>query len=191
MTVTASGSVTFSGTLGDGTTVTPTASESQQGDWPLYISLYGGNGVLFGWLTFTNEPDRDIDGLLNWFKPAQPASPLYKAGFTNEIEAVGSAYSFNSGERVPDLTNGYVLLENGGLAQSISDQFTLGPNNVVAGSNKLRLTITTSTGLFQGTLTNAEGKTISITGAVLQKQNDGFGQFLNGDQTGNVYLAPE
>jgi len=191
VTVNTSGSVTFSGTLGDGTKVTPTAIESEQGQWPLYVSLDSGNGMLLGWLTFTNEPDRDIDGLLNWFKPAQPASALYKAGFTNEIEAVGSAYSFSSGDRVLNLTNGYVLIEDGGLTQNISNQFTLSPNNIVAGSNKLRLTITTSTGLFQGTVTNAEGQTISISGAVLQEQTNGFGQFLNGAQSGSVYLAPQ
>jgi hypothetical protein len=147
--------------------------------------------MLLGWLAFTNEPDQDIDGLLNWFKPSQPASALYKAGFTNEIEAVGSADSFSSGERVLNLTNGFVLIEGGGLTQSISNQFTLMPNNSVTGSDKLRLTITTSTGLFQGTATNAEGKTISVSGAVLQKQTNGFGQFLNGDQSGSVYLAPQ
>jgi uncharacterized repeat protein (TIGR02543 family) len=190
VTVNASGSVTFSGTLGDGTTVTPTANESQQGQWPFYVSLYSGNGMLLGWLTFTNESDRDIDGQLNWFKPAQPASALYKAGFTNEIEAVGSAYSFSAGKRVLNLTNGYVLIQDGGLTQSISNQFTLEPDNIVAGSNKLDLATTTSTGLFKGAATNAEGKTISISGALLQKQTNGFGQFLNGDQSGSVYLAP-
>jgi hypothetical protein len=87
--VTAAGSVTFSGTLGDGTPVTPTAYESEQRQWPVYVSLDSGNGMLLGWLAFTNEPDADIDGLLYWFKPAQPSSALYKAGFTNEIQAIG------------------------------------------------------------------------------------------------------
>lgn len=146
--------------------------------------------MLIGWLMFTNEPDRDIDGLAYWFKPAQPASALYKAGFTNAIEAAGSAYVFSRGERVVSLTNGYVLLEDGGLPQSISNQFTLASNNIVTGSNNLRLTITTATGLFQGTATNTAGKVISISGALLQKDTNGFGQFLDGDQSGGVYLAP-
>jgi uncharacterized repeat protein (TIGR02543 family) len=191
VTVNTSGSVTFSGTLGDGTKVTPTANESEQGQWPLYVPLDSGNGMLLGWLTFTNESDREIDGLLNWFKPSQPASALYKAGFTNQIEAAGSAYSFSSGERAIDLTNGYVLIEDGGLTQSISDPFTLAANNIVTGSNKLQLTITTSTGLFKGSATNAEGKIISFSGAVLQKQTNGFGQFLNGEQSGSADLAPQ
>jgi hypothetical protein len=191
VTVDTSGNVTFSGTLGDGTTVMQSAIESGQGQWPLYISLDSGKGMLLGCLAFTNEPDRDIDGLLYWFKPSQTTATRYKAGFTNVMEAAGSAYSLPKAARVLDLTNGYVFLEDGGLTQSISNEFILGANNIVTGSNKLRLTITTSTGLFQGTTTNAAGKTVSFTGAVLQKQTNGFGQFLNTNQSGSVSLTPQ
>jgi hypothetical protein len=191
VTVDAGGHVTLSGTLGDGTKVTQAAIESRAGQWPLYIAVDSGNGMLLGWLTFTNEADRDIEGLLYWFKPAQPAATVYKAGFTNEMEAFGSAYLRTKGAPVLDLTNGFVLLEEGGLTASISNQFTLGTNNIVTGSDKLRLTITASTGLFQGSTTNAAGETLSIRGAVVQKQTNGFGLFLNGEQSGSVYLAPE
>ncbi len=191
VTVNTSGTVTFSGTLGDGTKVTQSAIESGQGQWPLYISLYSGNGMLMGWLTFTNESDQDIEGLLSWFKPSQQATTLYQAGFTNVVEAAGSAYSLTKGAPVLNLTGGYVLLEGGGLTQSITNLFTLEANNVVKGSNKLSLTITTTTGLFKGTTTNSAGATISFNGAVFQKQTNGFGQFLNADQSGNVYVAPQ
>jgi hypothetical protein len=80
------------------------------------------------------------------------------------------------------------------LTQSISNTFTLAPNNIVTGSDKLKLTFTTPTpptGLFQGSVTNAEGKIVPFSGAVLQKQTNGFGQFLNGDESGSVSLAPQ
>jgi hypothetical protein len=189
VTVTTSGAVTFSGTLGDGTKVMQSANESEEGQWPLYIPLDSGNGMLLGWLTFTNEADRDIDGMLSWFKPSQPATTLYPAGFTNVVEAAGSAYLDTKGEPVLNLTDGYVLLEDGGLTQSISNQFALGANNVVTGSDKLSLTITPTTGLFKGTTTNSAGATVSFTGAIFQKQTNGFGQFLNGNQSGSVYVA--
>jgi uncharacterized repeat protein (TIGR02543 family) len=190
LTVDTSGNVTFNGTLGDGTSVTPSAIESAHGQWPFYVSLDSGNGMLLGWLAFTNEPDRDIDGLLHWFKPSQPTAKTYKAGFTNVFEAAGSAYSFTKGGRILNLTNGFVLLQDGGLTPSISNQFTLSSNNIVTGSNQLRMTMTTTTGLFQGTTTNAAGKSISFSGAVFQKLTNGFGQFLNTNQTGSVSLAP-
>jgi uncharacterized repeat protein (TIGR02543 family) len=191
VTVTPAGKVTFAGTLGDGTKVSQFAYESGAGQWPLYISLDSGNGMLLGWLAFTNEPDRDIDGQVSWFKPSQPATTVYPEGFTNVMQAAGSAYIITKGAPVLNLTGGYVLLENGALAQNISNQFTLGANNVVTGSDKLSLTITPGTGLFKGTTTNSAGATISFTGAVLQKQTNGLGQFLNTDQTGSVYLAPQ
>jgi hypothetical protein len=190
--VTSVGGVTVSGTLGDSTKITATANESAQGQAPLYVSLYGGNGMLMGWLTFTNEQDRDIDGALNWFKPAQASSAVYKAGFTNRDQViVGSAYTFSSGNRVVNLTDGDVVLGGAGLSQSISNQFTLAPNNVVTGTGKLHLTFTTGTGLFQGTTTNAQGKTVSFSGAVLQKQTNGFGQFVNGAETGSASILSQ
>jgi hypothetical protein len=191
VTVSASGSVTFAGTLGDGTKVTPSATESGQGQWPFYISLYSGNGMILGWLTFTNEPDRDIDGTLYWFKPSKPVTALYPAGFTNQMEVVGSEYSYTKDVPVLDLTNGYVWLEDGGLTQSISNQFALSSNNIVTGSNKLKMTLTTTTGLFQGATTNATGKSVSFSGAVLQKQNIGYGQFLNAPQSGSVTVETD
>lgn len=195
--VNTSGLVTFSGTLGDGTKVTQSATESGQGQWPLYISLDSGNGMLLGWLTFTNEPDRDIDGFLNWFKPAQTAKTYYQAGFTNtSLEALGSAFVLPTGAPVLNLTDGYVLLTGGGLSQSISNSLSLGAKNVVTGGDKLHLTFTTtstSAGLFQGTTTNAAGATVTFNGVVFQKQTNGFGLFLNAaqEQSGSVYLAPQ
>jgi hypothetical protein len=185
------GGIAFSGTLGDGTAVTETANESPLGYWPVYISLDSGNGMLLGWLAFTNAAaGPEIDGTLNWFKPSKPVTAVYPAGFTNQVEVVSSAYSLPKGARVLELTNGYALLENGGLTESISNQFFLAANNSVTGSNKLHLTLTTTTGLFKGTTTNALGKTVSFSGAVLQNQTNGFGEFINGAQTGSVFIAP-
>ena len=76
-----SGNVTFGGTLGDGTKVTDSAIESGQGQWPVYVSLYSGAGMLLGWLEFTNEHPQDIGGMLDWVKPGS---------FTNEIQVAGS-----------------------------------------------------------------------------------------------------
>jgi hypothetical protein len=190
LTVSAAGSVTFGGTLGDGTTVSQTAIESGQEQWPLYLSLYSGEGMLMGWLTFVDETNRDIDGTLYWFKPSKPVTTLYPAGFTNALEVAGSEYSLPKNARVLELTNGYVSLDEGGLLQSISNQFFLASNNIVTGSNKMTLRLTTTTGLFTGSATNGR-TTITFSGAVLQKQTNGFGLFLNRAQSGSVSVAPQ
>jgi hypothetical protein len=81
------------------------------------------------------------------------------------------------------------MLDNGDLAQDLTNTFVLGANNVLSGTNLSRLTITNTTGLFGGSLTNpTTHKAISISGAVLQKVNAGYGNFLGTNQSGLVTL---
>jgi hypothetical protein len=168
------GNVTFMGMLGDGTKVTGSAIVSKEGQWAVYIPLYSGQGSLLGWLTFTNQADGDLEGLMNWIKPAHTGSNPYPAGFTNQTDTVGSHYGFTNGVRALVLTNGVLILEGG---------------NTASGPNGLSLTITNATGLFQGSLTNSlTGKIIKINGAVLQKLNAGYGTFLGTNQSGSVSL---
>src|SRR5206468_3840652 len=56
----------------------------------------------------------------------------------------------------------------------------------------LSLNINTSSGLFSGKVTNpTNGQRLAIYGALLLKQNAGFGYFPSVDQTGPVYLGPD
>ena len=192
VTVGSSGNVTFTGTLGDGTKVAQTTVVSQEGLWPFYASLYSGNGLILGWLTFTNEASDDIRGSVGWIKLAQPARTFYRIGFTNETEAIGSKYAFTKGIPVLDFSTGQVWLAYGNLPESFTNRIVFGTNKVTnLSSNKLSLTLTTSSGLFKGSVVNpATGKAIPINGAVLQKQNFGSGCFLGTNQSGRVYFGP-
>jgi hypothetical protein len=185
------GNLTFSGTLGDGTSASQTTVLSGQGQWPFYVSLYSGKGSILGWLSFTNQPGSDIGGVATWTKLAQPTAKFYRAGFTNQTEAVGSLFRFTNGVPVLAFAAGELWLTNGNLPQSFTNQFRLGYNNEVTSSNKMSLTISTSTGRFTGSVVNpATKKTISIYGAVLQKQNLGAGYFLGTNESGEVFLGP-
>ena len=66
LTVGKNGAISFTGTLADGTKVTPSAPVSKYGQWPFYASLCGGQGVLWSWLTFTNASD--LGGAVAWVK---------------------------------------------------------------------------------------------------------------------------
>jgi uncharacterized repeat protein (TIGR02543 family) len=68
-TIKASGLVSFSGSLGDGTPFTSSSTMSGQGQWPFYVSLYGGKGSILGWLSITNNDD--VGGEISWFKLPQ------------------------------------------------------------------------------------------------------------------------
>jgi hypothetical protein len=188
LTVSDLGNVTFSGTLGDGTPVTAMSTVSGEGQWPLYVSLYGGKGSILGWLSFTNEGV--IGGQLGWFKLSEQTARVYPGGFTNNPVAVGSAYHFTKGLPVLGFANGLLSLTNGSLQQGINNQVVLDPAKKEAGQNNDSLTFTTSSGLFKGSVMNPEtGKPIAVKGVVLQNQNFGAGFFLSATGSGSVVLS--
>jgi len=194
VTVSDSGTVTFSGILGDGTPVTSTSIVSSEGQWPFYVSLYGGKGSILGWLSFTNEGV--ISGQTGWFKQPQATAKLYPDGFTNSAEVIGSAYQYTNDLPVLGFTEGQLSLTNGDLAQSITNQIALGPDAQAteqSASNQSadKLTFKTTSGLFKGSVLNPEtGKPIAVNGIVLQNQNFGAGFFLGTTESGSVLLSP-
>lgn len=191
LSVATNGTIAFNGTLGEGTPVAQQTFVSQNGRWPFYSSLYGGKGSIFGWLSFTNGIDRDITGSVSWFRNPGSAVGLYAGGFefSDDLIAIGSRYTNKTGVAALNLTNGLLTLEGGNLDQSITNDAAISSNNIVTGSNGLKLTITNATGIFKGSLTNTlSGAPISVKGAVLQKQNKALGQFLGSSQSGRIQL---
>jgi hypothetical protein len=87
VTVNTSGALKFKGSLGDGTKVTESAETSDSGDWPLFISLYGRQGEIMGWLNFNGS---GITGQPTWIKEANPKSKSFKNGFTLTPTVTGS-----------------------------------------------------------------------------------------------------
>jgi hypothetical protein len=194
VTVSASGTVTFSGILGDGTAVTSASIVSSEGQWPFYVSLYGGKGSILGWLAFTNAGG--ISGQTGWFKLPQATARLYPGGFTNSSETMGSVYQYTNGLPLLGFSEGELSLTNGNLAQSITNQIGLGPDKQTAdqGANPQsadKLNFRTASGLFKGSVVNPEtGKPITVNGVVLQNQNFGAGVFLGATESGSVLLTP-
>jgi len=189
-----SGNITFTGTLGDGTKVSQHTFISKDGQWPLFVPLYAKQGFLIGELTFdTSQPDTDLSGFGSWIKAPQPAGKFYPAGFTlGPIALVGSKYSFTAGVPLVSWTDGQIVLEDGNLAQSVTNGLSIDANNKITGTNKLAVSFTTATGLFHGTVLNPDtGKPIAVNGALLQKQNIGYGYFLGTNQTGGVVLESQ
>ena len=190
LSVTALGSVAFSGMLGDGTTVSATSIVSSQGHWPLYIPLYSGKGSILGWLNFTNQGV--IGGQLGWFKLPQ-ASKLYPDGFTNSVDVDGSTYEYTNGAPILDLYNGMLSLTNGDLVGSITNpivQVVTGAQNQAIDARGDTVTFKPSSGLFTGTVVNpADSTQIPVAGVVLQNQGLATGVFLGADQSGSVVLS--
>ena len=183
----------MTGTLAEGSAISQKTSLSQNGQWPLFGTLYSGKGSLLGWQTFSNTTSNDVAGLVSWIAPSNAGLKINPAGFTNELEAVGSAFQFSKGVPILNISRGRVSVVNGNLSQGITNQFVLTTNSRVInlGTNKLTVTITSASGLFRGSIAvPGTGKTLSFTGVVLQKQNIGSGHFLGTNQSGRVLLSP-
>ena len=197
MSVSSAGSVSFKGTLGDGGVAVQKVPLAANGQWPFYVSLYSGKGSVFGWLTLVNTPTNEVIGPLWWTKPVGAKGSLYPAGFTNEVEMLGSRYVRPApGARVLDFTNAALILHGGNLAQSLPNTVALDERNKLTVTstnvNRLALTVSLPTGAFSGNFVHPQlSKWVSIKGVLLQKQNLGGGFFIGTNQSGSVNLIPE
>ncbi len=196
VTVKPDGTVTLAGVLADATAVSQSTPVARDGSWPLYASLYGGNGVVIGWMTFTNTADSNLEGDVSWIKTGIVGGKYYPRGFTNDIVAVGSTFSTPAvGTRILTLTNAFVELSDGNLSRSLTNRVTLNTNNVVSAAlpntNSLVVTITSSSGAVTGGFVNPQTKArMSMRGVVLQKQNGIYGFFQGTNQSGLFLLHP-
>ena len=189
VTVNTLGNVSLSGTLGDGTPFVSSSVVAGQGQWPFYISLYGGKGSILGWLSFTND---GISGEIDWFKLPQTTAKLYPGGFTYGTNVIGSAYHYTNQIPVLGSTDCLLALLNGDLTEGITNDAALGPSVPATDPSNIKLSLMTSSGMFSGSTMNPEpGKPITVHGIVLQNQNFGAGYFLGTNQTGSVLLSPK
>jgi hypothetical protein len=192
VTIDGAGNLSWSASFADGTKVTQKTTVSTRGMWPLYASLYSGQGCAVGWINVTNT----VDGQLVWIKgpgATGSAQKYYSQGFTNRIQLAGMPY-------VKPAT-GVGALDWAGSAGEVSFSTTSSPawtNSIrldLSGrvtdlsSNKLKLTISTSSGMFRGSIVDPDtGKPMQFQGALFQDWKVGLGYFLEGNESGKVLL---
>ena len=195
--VAAGGTVTFSATLGDGSPVSQTTAViANDGLWSVYIPLYAKQGVLSGFVAFTNLVGvSDLGGTLTWLKPATATSKIYPHGFETQVGLIGSAYTAPA-HGAPALVvsnancNLLVAAGDGNLSSFVSNTVTLN-SKITPCTNTVKLAITPGSGLFSGSFLNpANRKSVPFKGVLFQKQNLGAGFFLGSNQTGFVTLDP-
>jgi len=193
--VSTSGKVTLSGYLADGTPITQTAALSEYGTWPLYVSLYGLQGSIAGWLNFvTNQPCTDIAGAVTWSKLPQPSSYDYAAGFLMSSEIVGSKYvPPTKGCRALRVASGQAAFNAAAPQKAFINRFEVCTNNLFSNqsSNWMSIRLNPSSGSFDGRVLHpATRQPLDFRGVLLQKQNIGGGFFINQHQSGSVHLTP-
>jgi hypothetical protein len=183
MTLKKNGGIQWSGVLADGTKISQDSALGQNGVWPVYSSLYGGNGSLIGWLQVTNGTS-DIGGSTIWVVPANQNS-LYPSGLTNQLDATGS------GKVTPSTgTQKTLILSGPDLPSPLTNSVTISKKTSQSGN--VTFSTDSKNGLFTGSVFDpASSQTFSFQGAFLENGTGG-GFFLNADknQGGKVYLAP-
>jgi hypothetical protein len=189
------GQSTMAGTLADGTSFSQSAAVGDDGSLPLYAPLYNGQGSLVSWLTFTNRPDDDLNGIVNWIKPANaPRSRLYPGGFTNQILAIGSIYHRPPGtNHAIDLSNDSVVFSGGNLAADFTNTITTAKSGRISNqsSNRMTINFSAATGKLTGSVVPPSGgKAIPFSGMAFQRMNSGFGFMPGTDQSSSVTVSP-
>jgi len=190
LTLDAFGNVKWSLTLPDGTKLSASTTISKTGIWPMYAQPYKTGGVTIGWMQFGSKPSDGFDGQCVWTKPAGAAA-IYSAGVTNGVNVSGSLY------KVPPIIfrsfgNSKVVFSGGGLSAPITNSVTWGWDNKVVpapSSNALKLSVSASSGLFQGTIVVGKAA-VPFQGVLFEKNNVGLGYFLGAGQSGTVSFAP-
>jgi hypothetical protein len=192
--VDAAGRVRLAGVLADGTKVSQSATLSGRGQWPLYVQVYGGGGMLLGWIDFTGTDRDDLTGRLSWIKPGLARSKYYPQGFALQTSAFGARYQRPArGAPVFSFSDGQVLLRGGNLGEAIVAEVRLGADGKAidnTGTN-LKLSCSLASGWFKGNFLHPKtGGPVALSGVIQQKRNSGVGFFLGPDQSGDLHLGP-
>jgi len=167
---------------------------SKSGYWPLHSVLrYGAaRGAVIGWMNFADRPGDDLNGTLIWTKPPNLVDRFYQLGFNTECQAIGSIYTRPArSQPILNLTQADVSFGGGNLLPEFSNSILLDLNSRVSNlsGNQLALSFATSRGTYSGTVTDPTTlKRFSFKGAVLQKQNTGFGFLTGTNQTSRVMV---
>ena len=211
MTVSHSGGVMMSGHLPDGEPFSTygsvahgfpvsTFSIDRSLSYPS-VTNKGSAGFLFGSLSFIPvSGTSDLSGTLEWIKPQQTKG-LYQAPFDTNLVVIGSLYTppTNEGGVLPGFpvegaaTGGVLALsDTSGLILSATTYLTTSNKLTITNPpDKLKVSITPSTGVFKGSFEYpGPMKKIDFTGVLFQDQTIGEGLFLGPDGSGTVTLTP-
>ncbi|MEI7732441.1 MAG: immunoglobulin domain-containing protein [Verrucomicrobiota bacterium] len=134
--VAASGKVSLSGGLADGSTLTiPPAVALTNGQWAVYQSLYGGQGILIGMVDCRDITNANPNSILWWqknaFPPTSPYGKYYPTGFQTEmVPQLRRYYTPTVGRNATGWTNGVLNLMGGNLSNDVQFPITV-HNNVI------------------------------------------------------------
>jgi hypothetical protein len=176
--------------LADGFTTTQTVPISKNGRWPLFGTLFG-KELVTGWVQFTNGT---LSGNIDWVKAAIPTG-YYHGGFTNTgdnaASLIGSKWVAPAVGSGLNITLPQVSFLGGNLDPDLAPVVTYnsGTRTISSQNPAISMRLLPNIGMFDGQFVDpSSGLKRSISGVLLQKQNQARGFFLGTDQSGAVRL---
>jgi hypothetical protein len=197
--IVASGAVTITGKLADGTALSSSALLQDDGSIAWYNRLYPTTALRAGYVAGPAKfnpagGDQAVLGSLDWRKPTQ-ASGAWSAGFNQSLTLEGSTYIAPlTGQRALPLLDAAGTLEcslDGVIYPkpvhlSTSNVFSVDLPNTV----RLSFTATRLTGAISGHFyDSATGKTRILSGVVLQAQGEFSGFYPTENHAAEWWLA--
>jgi uncharacterized repeat protein (TIGR03803 family) len=187
---------TLVGVLPDGTAFSRASVVDSDGRLPFFSMPYARKtGLVGGALLISagNDVDAAPDGEVRWQKPLRAKETRFPAGFSTGLTPFGGKYTPG---RIPlNAPTGAKLsldLTRGSLFAPAQTQFTISGNRArpdpANNGAKATLSFSAAAGLFSGTFRSDTG-TMKFRGAIIQRDNQGIGFFLNRYDAGSALLS--
>lgn len=192
-----SGTARVAGSLADGTTVSEVTGISARGDMPLFAQLYGGAGMLLGWVNVLSNSPLSSSGL-TWIHPPRPIG-LYTSGFTNIVLGANLELArwTNIGLPSINLSNGQLTVSDTVFDNNAGQNFPVfvtdknALTQMPGATNSLSGTINAQTGLMTIHFRDVSGEMTTGYGAILQGTRHGGGFFLTKTNAKAIQLLPQ
>lgn len=175
----------ITGALADGMAFSESTTVSQDGYAPVFASLYGGKGLLLGWINLDATNLSDV--ALSWVHSAVNHSSLFTRTFTSTNEVVLSPWSNNAGI-LGALTN--LVLSDGPAGANVVTNVAI----AISSSGKISGhgvsgTIASKTGLLTVAIGSGASK-VTGHGVVLLNATNAGGYYVAQTNAGAVILNP-
>ncbi len=198
--IVASGAVTITGKLADGTALSSSALLQDDGSIAWYNRLYPATALRAGYVAGPAKFDRTggeqaVLGRLDWRKPTQ-ASGAWSAGFSQSLTLEGSTYTAPlTGQRALAPQDAAANLECSFDGVIYPKPIHLSTSNVFSvdlpNTARISFTATRLTGAISGHFYDAAtGKTRTLSGVVLQAQGEFSGFYPTENHAAEWWLAP-